>query len=120
VANDRRIQSEERRRYPRAVVSTAAVVLARANDGVRFTIESISIGGARIRGPLTLSANERLQILFEVDDHPVDVRAQVICVVERTFERDVVLVRFIDVADDARARIREMVRRAIELADADG
>jgi hypothetical protein len=109
----------ERRRHQRAAVSTTAVVLARANDGVSARIESISIGGARLSGRLTLSDREAMQVLFEVDGHPLDVKAEVIRVVDRTFDRDVVLVRFIDLADNARELIREIVRRALEAADAD-
>jgi hypothetical protein len=94
-------------------------VLARANAGVPCRIESISLGGARLAGQLTLSDNESVQILFEIDGRPLDVRAEVIRVVERSFDRDVVLVRFVDLPPSARDLIREMVRRAIELADGD-
>lgn len=93
-------------------------MLARANDGIAFQIESISIGGARLAGPLTLEADEAVQVLFEIDGRPLDVRAEVIRVVARSFGRDVVLVRFVDLSDDNREAIREMVRRASEAADA--
>ena len=100
-------------------MSTTAVVLARSNDGVPFRIESLSIGGARLAGPLTLNNDEPVQILFELDGHPLDVRGEVIRVVDRTLDRDIVLVRFVDLADHARELIREMVRRTLAAADGD-
>jgi len=49
-------------------------VLARHNPGVTFSIENISVNGCSLVGPLTLSVGDRVQILFEVDGSPIDVR----------------------------------------------
>ncbi len=104
----------ERRKHARVEVAQTAVVLARYNSGVEFKIESISVGGARLFGPLTLEEGERVQILFEVDGHPIDVHAEVISIVTRSVDRDRVLVRFVELAPDTAERIRAMIQHALE------
>jgi len=56
----------ERRAHPRSEISTRAVLLARHNAGVEMQIVSISLGGARLIGEITLSLDERDEILFEI------------------------------------------------------
>ncbi len=111
---DQAYDGVERRKHARVGVTQTAVVLARFNSGVEFTIESISVGGARLFGPLTLEEGERVQILFEVDGHPIDVHAEVISIVTRSVDRDRVLVRFVDLAPDTAERIRAMIQHALE------
>jgi hypothetical protein len=101
--------SIDRRVHPRAEVKKTAVVLARHNAGVTVTIESVSIGGARFVGPLTLREGERIQILFEVDGHPVDVGAEVIWGKPQDINHDRVAVRFVEIPDDAKELIHKLV-----------
>jgi len=107
----------ERRAHPRAEVTQTAVVLARHNAGVEFTIESVSIGGARLAGPMSLAQGERVQILFEVNGRPIDVEAEVVRLMERTFDHDRVAVRFVKIDPSARELIRIMVEQALEHAE---
>jgi hypothetical protein len=117
VGNDKPTDRRERRVNPRAEISATAVVLARHNSGVAFTIETISIGGAGLVGPLTLSQGERIQILFELDGHPIDVHGEVLKIVSRTFETDRIMVRFVDLAPATRELIRALVLRRLERED---
>ena len=105
---------EERRQDPRATVATSAVVLARHNDGVGLTISSLSVGGARLVGPLSLDRGERIQILFEIDGRPVEVSGEVVRVEKQDMMTDRISVRFVDVPDDVRELIQMLVRRALE------
>jgi hypothetical protein len=107
----------ERREEPRADVSTAAVVLVRHNEGAAMTIESVSTSGARLVGPVTLDVGERIQILFEVDGSPIEVSGEVVRVEATDMTTDRIAVRFVDVADDTRVKLRLLVQRALEHED---
>jgi hypothetical protein len=78
--------------------------------GVPFKIESISIGGAGLFGPLILQEDELIQILFD----SIDVDAEVICVVDRTLATDRVAVRFRDLEPSTRELIERLVERSVE------
>ncbi len=106
---------DERRKQPRIEVSTTAVVLARHNDGVTMTIESLSVSGARMVGPLTVAVDEPLQILFELDGRPIDVRAEVVRVEPRDTATDRVSVRFVEVQPAAHDAIYEIVRQRLQI-----
>lgn len=106
---------DERRRDPRAEICASAIVLARHNDGVAFTIESISVSGARLAGPLALDVGERVHLLFEMDGHPVEVTGEVVRVDRQDLASDHIAVRFIEVAEDTRALIRDLVVRTLDL-----
>jgi PilZ domain len=106
--------TDERRQYRRAPAATTAVVLARHNDAVALTIASISLGGARLEGSITVAMGERLQILFDVEGHPVDVRAEVVRVQMIDMAIDHIAVRFVDVTAQAKELIRQMVERSLD------
>ena len=105
---------DDRRRAPRADIALTAMVLARHNDGIAFTIDSISTSGARLAGPLTLDVGERVQIMFEIDGRPVDVHAEVVRREPRDITMDNIAVRFTDLTDDARAAIHAAVLKRLE------
>ena len=110
------MQDFERRQHPRVDASLAsAVILARHNPGVAFSIESISAGGARLVGPLTLEVGERIQILFELEGVPIDVEANVVRVDRQDFVTDHIAVSFKNLSDEARGVIYELVERALDL-----
>jgi hypothetical protein len=104
----------DRREHPRADVEATAVVLVRHNAGVTMTIESLSVGGARIIGELTVDRGDRVQILFDIAGRPVEVFGEVVRVDKRDIATDRVSVRFVDVAVETRDLIRELVREVIE------
>ncbi len=98
-----------------------AMVLARHNAGIAFVIESLSVSGARLVGPLTLGMGERVQILFEIDERPVDVNAEVVRVTKQDLMTDSIAVRFVELSSDARESIRGLVLRTLEHeGDVDG
>src|SRR5258705_3238528 len=98
----------ERRSAPRVDVCTTAVVLARHNDGIAFTIESLSISGARMVGPLTLDRGERVTIMFEAAGHPIEVRGEVVRVERQTISDDRVAIRLVELSDETRDAIRRL------------
>lgn len=106
--------TDERRQFPRAPAATTAIVLARHNDAVALTIASISLGGARLEGAITVAMGERVQILFDVEGHPVDVTAEVVRVQMIDMAIDHVAVRFVDVTGEAKELIRRMVERSLD------
>lgn len=111
------LDHSERRAHPRATVSTAAVVLARHNAGAPMTIESVSTSGARLVGPVTVDVGERVEILFEVNGHPMEVSGEVVRVEVKDLTTDCIAVRFVDVAVETRAKLRELVQQALEEQD---
>ncbi len=108
--------SDDRREHARVAFATSAVVLARHNVGVAFSIESISTGGARLVGPTTLGVGERVQILFEIDGTPIDVEGVVVRAERQDFVNDRVAVRFENLSDAMRAFIHQLVARVMDLA----
>jgi hypothetical protein len=106
--------TDERRQYPRAAAATTAIVLARHNAAVSLTIASISLGGARLEGNITVAMGERVQILFDVEGHPVDVSGEVVRVEMIDMATDHIAVRFVDVELDTKELIRQLVERSFD------
>ena len=92
-------------------------MLARQKPGVHFLIDSLSVGGAKLIGSLTVARGERINILFEVNGAPVDVTAEVIRVESFDLETDHVAVRFVGITDTARRLIRELVAQILDLEE---
>ena len=92
-----------------------AVVLARHNCGMEFVIESISVGGARLVGEMTLEVGERVQILFELDGRPVEVDAEVVRADRQDVFRDRIAVAFMNLSAHHRDSIRRLVQAALDL-----
>ncbi|MEO8840974.1 MAG: PilZ domain-containing protein [Kofleriaceae bacterium] len=106
--------TDERRQYPRAPAATTAIVLARHNDAVALTIASISLGGARLEGSITVAMGERVQILFDVEGHPVDVTGEVVRVEMIDMAIDHIAVRFVDATVEAKELIRQLVELSFD------
>lgn len=87
-----------------------AVLLARHNDGVPFDVESLTLGGVRLVGPLALEVGESVQVLIEVEEHLLDVEGEVVHVIRQDALRDCVAVTFtsLSLAD------RETLLRVVE------
>ena len=108
--------ADDRRRHPRADdLGIEATVLVRDNAGVTLFIDNISVGGCSLVGPITLVVGDRVQILFEVDDTPIDVSAEVVRAERVDILNDRVAVKFIDVQAGTHELIERLVARAIEL-----
>jgi hypothetical protein len=110
----------ERRDSTRVEISRAAVVLARHNAGVAMTIESISTGGARLVGGVTLAVGERIQILFEIDQRPVEVLGEVVRAETQDITTDRIAVRFVELTGETRELIRQLVLQTLEEDGAGG
>lgn len=109
----------ERREQPRINLATNAILLVRHNPGVAFSIESISVGGARLAGPLTLEVGERVQLLFELEGTPIDVEGEVVRVDRPDIMTDRVAVAFRNLTVTSRAVIEQLVRRSLDLESED-
>jgi hypothetical protein len=105
----------EQRKHLRAPALARAVVLARHNAGVALTIVSISLGGARLEGEISVVVGERLQILFEIDAQPVEVGGEVVRVEMKDMATDHIAVRFLDLPPEAKQLIRRIVERALDM-----
>lgn len=106
-----------RREHPRVEVTAHAVILARHNEGVTFTIESISVGGARLVGPLTLEVGERVLVLFEVAGTPIDVEGEVVRAERQDMMNDRVAIAFKNVSETARSLIHQLVLTSLDVED---
>ena len=91
-------------------------MLVRHNPGVACTIESISFGGARLAGPLTLVIGERVSVLFEVDGSPIEVAATVVRVDRQDITIDRIAIAFDEISDETRALLRRLVDESLDLA----
>jgi hypothetical protein len=108
------VSDRNRREHPRAAADTTAVVLARHNQGVPVMIASISLGGARLVGEITVAIGERVQILFEIDQQPLELEAEVVRVEMVDMATDHIAVRFVTTAEGAKRLIRGLVERSLD------
>lgn len=108
-------RSDDRREHARVAFATSAVVFARHNAGVAFSIESISAGGARLVGPITLGVGERVQLVFEIDGTPIDIEGEVVRAQRQDIVNDRVAVRFENLSNATRAFIHQLVERVLDL-----
>ncbi len=105
--------NQDRRQHARLEqLAASAVVLARHNRGVSVVIENISIGGVCLVGPLALATGETIQILFELEGHPIDVQGEVVRVNRQDILTDRVSVAFKHLSDCN----LELIRRLVEAA----
>ena len=108
------MNERDRREHRRVAAETTATVLARHNQGVPLMIASISLGGARLVGEITVAIGERVQILFEVDLQPLEVEAEVVRVEMVDMATDHIAVRFVACDEAAKRLIRGLVERSLD------
>jgi hypothetical protein len=104
------------RRDPRIRTNTRAVVWF-GSRAAPFTIDNLSLGGARLIGSMALRLGQHVDIELELDTGPVKVTCEVVRVDTPDLLEDQIAVRFIDPPFDVKSAIREVVMR--ELADAE-
>jgi hypothetical protein len=102
------------RRDPRIRTNTRAVVWF-GSRAAQFTIDNLSLGGARLVGSMALRLGQHIDIEFELDSGPVKVTGEVVRVDTPDLIEDQIAVRFLDVASDVKLAIRDTVMR--QLAD---
>jgi hypothetical protein len=103
----------EQRSAPRVGISTRATV-SEGRRSAAFTIDSLSISGARLVGPLVLKLGQRIEIVLQLDTGPIQVDAEVVRVDTPDLMTDQIAVRFVDPSPETRASIREVVRQRLE------
>ncbi len=101
-------------RAPRVPTSILATVTAGKRTGVRFTIENISITGAKLEGPLTLARGERIGILFTAAGHSVQLSAEVVRVETADLMTDQIAARFIDPTPEDKEAIQALVNKLLD------
>ncbi len=111
----RMIDGFKRRGHPRADVVASVILLVRHNPGVAFTIESISLSGVRLAGPLTLQVGEHVRLLFEVEGAPIDVEGEVVRVVRPDIMTDRVAIAFRNLSGTTRALIQQLVQKSLDV-----
>jgi hypothetical protein len=85
-----------------------------------FSIENISVSGAKLEGPLSLKKGEHITILFEAEGHSVRLAAEVMRVETPDLMTDQIAARFIDPSPADREVIQHLVNKLLdEQADND-
>jgi len=78
-----------------------------------FTIDNLSLGGARLIGTMALRLGQQIDIEFTVDSGPVKVTGEVVRVDTPDLLEDQIAIRFVDLAAEVRSAIRETVSRTL-------
>ncbi len=99
---------EERRAAPRVATTLAATVTA-GKRTIDFTVENLSVTGARLVGQMPMTVGQRLRVTFSLDGVSVDVHADVVRVQSPNLLTDRAAVRFVDVCARSRAAIAALV-----------
>jgi hypothetical protein len=102
------------RRDPRIRTNTRAVVWF-GSRAAQFTIDNLSLGGARLVGSMALRLGQHIDIEFNLDSGPVKVTGEVVRVDTPDLIEDQIAVRFLDLQPAVRVAIRDTVMR--QLAD---
>jgi hypothetical protein len=90
----------------------AATVIA-GKRMIDFTVENLSVTGARLVGPMPMTVGQRLRVTFSLDGVSVDVLADVVRVQSPNLLTDRAAVRFVDVCAHARAAIAALVANGL-------
>jgi len=102
--------SVERRRELRVAVSITAIAMLK-KQAVRLCIDNLSASGANLIGATDAVVGDLVQLLFEIEDMPIDVAARVVrCERASRFS-----VEFLDLDDRIRAHLRAFVKQQISL-----
>lgn len=101
------------RAHPRILTNMRAFVVVGSRQSP-FTIDNISVGGARIIGTLALRLRQRVQLLLQLDTGLVNVEAEVVRIDTPDLLADQVAVRFVEPPPDVREAIREVVSRVLD------
>jgi hypothetical protein len=95
---------------PRADTDVRATVV-RGHKKVRFKIDNLSAGGARLIGPLALQKGQHIAITLELDAGTFTLAAEVVRVETPDLLTDQIAVRFIDATREAKTAIYDVVQR---------
>ena len=101
-------------RATRIVKSIEATVAIGKRAPVSFTIENISITGAKMQGALTLKLKDRITIVFFDDKDRIEVQADVVRVDTADLLNDEIAVQFVTPGDEVTAKIAALVDKALD------
>lgn len=101
------------RAHPRIDTNTRATV-TKGTKQVPFTIDNLSLGGARLIGELALLKGQKIEITLELDSGSVTVLGEVVRVDTPDLMTDQIAVRFVDPTPEAKAAIRDVVMRTLK------
>lgn len=101
-------------RATRIVKSVEATVAMGKRAPVAFTIENISVSGAKMQGPLTLKLKDRITIVFFAERERIEVQADVVRVDTADLLNDEIAVQFVTPSDEVTAKIAAMIDKALD------
>ncbi len=99
-------------RATRVVKSIEATVAMGKRAPVAFTIENISVTGAKMQGPLTLKLKDRITIVFFAERERIEVQADVVRVDTADLLNDEIAVQFVSPGDEVTAKIAAMIDKS--------
>lgn len=101
-------------RATRIVKSIEATVAIGKRAPVPFTIENISITGAKMQGAMTLKLKDRITIVFFDDTERIEVQADVVRVDTADLLNDEIAVQFVAPSDEFTTKIAALVDKALD------
>ena len=101
-------------RATRIVKSIEATVAIGKRAPVAFTIENISITGAKMQGAMTLKLKDRITIVFFDDKERIEVQADVVRVDTADLMNDEIAVQFVTPSDEVTTKIAALVDKALD------
>jgi hypothetical protein len=107
------------KRAPRVETSITAKVTAGKRKDITFTIENISISGAKMEGPLALALKDTIGVVFTAEGKSIQVKAQVVRVDTADLMTDQIAVAFIDPDAETREALRLLVNKHLDGWDDD-
>jgi hypothetical protein len=106
------------RAHPRVLTNTRAYVVSGSRH-TKFTIDNLSVGGARLIGTLALRLGQRVHLVLDLDVGLVELDAEVVRVDTPDLLEDQIAVRFVDATPEVKTAIREVVARVLERKEQD-
>ena len=101
-------------RATRIVKSIEATVAIGQRAPGAFTIENISITGAKMQGAMTLKLKDRITIVFFDDKERIEVQADVVRVDTADLMNDEIAVQFVTPSDEVTTKIAALVDKALD------
>ena len=101
------------RAHPRVLTNTRAYVVSGSRH-TKFTIDNLSVGGARLIGTLALRLGQRVHLVLDLDVGLVELDAEVVRVDTPDLLEDQIAVRFVDATPEVRDALRDVVSRVLE------
>ena len=101
-------------RATRIVKSIDATVAIGKRAAVPFTIENISVSGAKMQGAMTLKLKDRITISFSDGNDRIEVLADVVRVDTADLLNDEIAVQFVTPSDEVVAKIAALVDKALD------